>query len=416
MQNLWLLIATLAGCLLASPLWAADDITRNQAVQRALENNPGLQATAQIVKGARARRLQADGFEPPSVFWDFEEADSPRPSRAGNQIFGVEQSFDWPGVRQARKAAADFGIDAASAKLGRERLRLTARVQKIFDKALLTKAETQLLKRLVDLMNDAVDITRVRMKSGTGQYGDLLRVRIARQRLQNDFQVATTAANTTRRQLANLLGIFNELPAISGDLDYKPIPVDRETLITRISEQGPTALLMRHRAQQAGSRVQAARQGRFPEITVGLGRQRLFNGMTTDYTWAGQLRLKMPLPGSDRQNGLEDEAIAALHQTRNRAQDLRIQTVAQVQQRFDEAETLSEQIRNFKEAILPDAEDQLKAAQQDYRVRRIDALNLVDVYNTFLDTRRSYLGTLTQYRAAVTDLQTGGEDLWELSL
>ena len=86
-----------------------------------------------------------------------------------------------------------------------------------------------------------------------------------------------------------------------------------------------------------------------------------------------------------------------------------------LRQRVEEATGLFAQARNYRDAVLPNAEDQLKAAQQEYRVRRIDALNLLDVYNTYLTIQRDYLESLANYRGALSDIDTLGEDLWEMT-
>lgn len=96
------------------------------------------------------------------------------------------------------------------------------------------------------------------------------------------------------------------------------------------------------------------------------------------------------------------------------AQRLAVQT--RLGQRLDEAAALAERVEDFRKVLLADAEDQLKAAQQEYRVGRIDALGLIDVFNTYVEIRRDYLETLTRLRAATADLAGFGEDLWEVEL
>ncbi len=395
---------------------APSGLTRAQAVQLALENNPQLQAAGRQVDAARARRLQADGFDPPTVFWDVEEADSGGPSRFGSQVYGIEQSVEWFGVRRARKQATDLGIEAATASLERLRLRITAQTQKAFDRVLLADGTVRLLQQLVALTGEAVGISRVRFKSGTGKYVDLLRTRIARQRLRNDLRDAKIAAADARRRLGVLLGNDAGTLTVSGELRYRPLQLDRDAWLAKIDQTGPTFILLKRRAEQADKAYAATRKARLPEITVGLGRQRLYDGANANYAWAGQLGLKFPLPGSDRQRGLEGEALAEARAIQDRGRALRLRAQARLQQRYNEAEALAAQLASYNDAILPDVEDQLKAAQQEYRVRRIDALNLLDVYNTYLDTHRAYLNTLTRYRAVVADLETLGEDLWEVEL
>ena len=100
----------------------------------------------------------------------------------------------------------------------------------------------------------------------------------------------------------------------------------------------------------------------------------------------------------------------------DQAQAQRIEARSMYSQSLKVAHTLDKQLQDYKSVILLDAEDQLKAARQAYRVGRIDALNLLDVYTTYSEVQQSYLETLVRYRAAVIDLQTLGEGLWEVKL
>ncbi|HEC13330.1 MAG TPA: TolC family protein [Acidiferrobacteraceae bacterium] len=391
-------------------------LNRETAVNLAIKNNPSLLGARQKVVAARARRLQADGFESPSVTWEWEEARQlDKPGQFGNQIYGVEQSLEWPVLRHRRKQAADLGIDAAAARSERRRLQIIAQVNKAFDQVLLTDAVYDLLQEMARRTAEAVDISRVRVKGGTGKYVDLLRTRIARERLQNEARDTKVRLAAAHRQLNILLG-SDRAYTIKGELTFGALSVGQRDWFARAQQQGPTALLIQHRIAQSKKEIDVARANRFPELTLGLGRQRLRDNTRNEYAWAGVIGLKFPIPGTDRQRGLENEARASANAVQYTAQTLQYETQARLQQRIDEAITLETQIENYRDRILPDVDDQLKAARQEYSVRRIDALNLLDVYTTYLETRRSYLQALVRYRAAQTDLDTLGEDLWEVDL
>lgn len=138
--------------------FSGEALTREQAVAQALATNPTLKAFERELEAARARRLQADGFDPPTFFWDFEEAERlGSPSRFGNQVLGVEQNIEWFGVRRARKEAAALGVDAAEALLDRARSRIAARTRKAFDEVLQARAAVELLERMTTLAGEAVE-------------------------------------------------------------------------------------------------------------------------------------------------------------------------------------------------------------------------------------------------------------------
>ena len=411
-----LFTATSHAAATAAESSASKVLTREQAVAQALAANPTLKAFERELEAARARRLQADGFEAPTVFWEFEEAQPiSRPSRFGSQVVGVEQTIEWFGVRGARKEAAAFGVQAAEALLQRARQRVAARTRKAFDEALQANAIAELLKDAAARAAEAVDLAQARFRSGASSYVDFLRLRLRREQLQNERRSAEVRAAAARRELNALLGRTDAEVTLQGDLEATVTPPAPEYL--RDSEAlVPTLKFLEYRIAEATKRHEAARKERYPEITLGVGRQRLHEAGVSDYAWAGQIGLRFPLPGSDRQQGIEAEALAELYARKDRAQAQRLAVQARLRQRLDEAAAVAQRVEDFRKILLPDTEDQLKAAQQDYRVRRIDALGLVDVFNTYVEVRRDYLAALAELRAATTDLETYGEDLWELEL
>ncbi len=391
-------------------------LSRDQAVAQALAQNPAFLALKRQIDVAYAQREQADGFESPTIYWEFEEANRSNASGIGSQIFGIEQSFEWFGVRSARKQFADFGIEVTRALVERGRLRLTARVFKAYDQVLLAEARQRLLEQMVTLNNEAVVISRTRFKASEGQYVDLMRTRLRQNQLQNELLKVQADVAGARRALLRLLGKENETIRLTDKLNYESLAAQNRTWLQRFEQGGPTFVLLDRRIRQAERRLEMAREGRYPEITLGIGQQRLNDGVNREDAWAGRLSFKLPLPGSDRQSGLEAEALAQRYAITDEAEAQRLEARSLFYQSMKIARTLDEQLQDYQAVMLPDAEDQLKAARQAYRVGRIDALNLLDVYTTYLDIQLSYLETLVRYRGVVVDLETQGEALWEVDL
>lgn len=422
-------IAVLALAVVLPPAQGGDDaavlvpergtntpaLTREQAVEQALATNPTVQALARQVEAAHGRRLQADGFAPPAFFYEFEEARDSTPSRFGDQRLGIQQTIEWPGRRRLLKQFAALGVDAAEAALERIKRRTTAQVQKAFDQVLAAEASAALTAAAAARMQEAVDVSRGRFRAGTDKYLDVLRTQVEAQRLQNDQRLAEVAVREARRNFNVLLGEADVRFTAGGALEPLATPPAGGDWLANAQQTGPSFRLLARRAEQAQTNFQAVRKGRFPEIGVGVARQRLYDpAAETEFAWAGTLSLSLPLPGTDRQRGLEREAQALAQATADRARAATTAFAARLKQRHDEAVAAEAQIKSYRLSILPDVEDQLKAAQQDYRVRRIDALNLLDAYRTYLATQRDYLEALARQRAAIADIDALGEDLWEV--
>lgn len=389
-------------------------ITREQAVSIALVRNPEYLAIKQDVKFARATRQRVDGWKSPTLFWEFEEAKSTDPGSFGNQSVGIEQSIDWMGATRARKRVANLGINIATISLERARLRVVSQVSKAVDQVLLAQSINRLVSETIQYANEALAITRSRFQSGQGSYVDLLRIRIAAKRLDAEGRNTIIKLKRSKRALAVLLGAEESRPLkVLGQMDYVSLTSDRASWVATTLERSPSLKIMQQEVDHAKESYVAIRKERGPNMTLGIGRQRLYDGFNADYAWTGKVELSFPLPGTDRQRGREGEANAAYNAMRHRNNQRRLALKARLQQHFEKTASLSTQLADYQRIILPDVKDQRKAAQQAYRVRRIDALNLLDVYRTFLDTQIDYLETLAEYKAARVDLDTLGENLSE---
>lgn len=407
--------AMLMGVELAEPqdhVSTTAQLTRADALAIARARHIEVRTAMRALDAARGRRLQADGFAPLDLVYDFEESENGNPAQAGNRRYGIEQSFDWPSKRWHRQRAADAQIELAQAALKRAELRASAQAAKAFDEVLLTRANESLLEQTVQRMDEAVTLSRVRFQGGQGQYLDVLRTQIARERLVNERRTAALAASRAARALAATIGV-DELPTLAGELALEALP-PLDPLLARWQAESPSRALLAARNREAEATAAATRAGRLPDFAIGVQRQRLSGEGASADAWAGGVRLSLPLPSSDLQRGREAEARAEQGRANDAAAAMTARIDKLLRQRLDEASGLFAQARDYRDTVLPNADDQLKAAQQEYRVRRIDALNLLDVYNTYLNTQREYLESLARYRGALSDIDTLGEDLWEI--
>ncbi|MGH7599159.1 MAG: TolC family protein, partial [bacterium] len=67
------------------------------------------------------------------------------------------------------------------------------------------------------------------------------------------------------------------------------------------------------------------------------------------------------------------------------------------------------QVRLFEETLLRDVEDALRTGVSHYQTDRIDALNLIDIYRTYTETKAEYYRALFNYYVALADLEVAGE-------
>jgi outer membrane protein TolC len=79
------------------------------------------------------------------------------------------------------------------------------------------------------------------------------------------------------------------------------------------------------------------------------------------------------------------------------------------EQAYETVATTRAQVHQFESSILDDTESALRTGIDAYRTGQVDALNLIDIYRTYIDSRTEYSRSLYQYLSALARLDAAGD-------
>jgi cobalt-zinc-cadmium efflux system outer membrane protein len=192
---------------------AANGLSLEQAIARALEQEPSVRAARAEIDVARGMRLQA-GLRPnPSI--TFERRDEPAGTDSQTMV-GVEWPFDLF-RRTGRIAVADREIDAARfAAADRERL-LAAEVRMRYGEVLAAVREVTTLDEMADATRRQHELLRSRVEEGASPplERDLLDVEMNRLESERLLQMGRTEAAVF--ELKRALGMPADAPLTVRD-------------------------------------------------------------------------------------------------------------------------------------------------------------------------------------------------------
>jgi outer membrane protein, heavy metal efflux system len=391
-----------------------DGLSLDQAIARALAQEPSLRATRTTVDVARGLRVQAALRKNPSVSTEFRE----EPAGTDRQ---TTLSVEWPldlFRRAGRIAVADRELAAAEHSVAdRERL-LAAEVRTRFGETLIAVRDLTVVDELVDATRRQLDLLRSRVDSGASPpiERDLVDVELRRLNAERSLQLGRV-----ERALYDLKRVLGASPADALRLrDTLEEVVRRESAsrpATSDAEQRPDVREAAARVAVADARIdRAEREGRI-DVTLFGGYMRMDAGFPQSglsptgapervrglfhYVTGGAM---VTLPLFDRNQGevaaarAERAGAAATQQAAALSARSEIAAARSLDQRAHEAVQLyAGDARNL-------ARQNLSVVRQSYELGRTAIFEVLAEQKRYLDLERAYTETLRAAYEARTAL------------
>jgi outer membrane protein, heavy metal efflux system len=377
-------IAILCVCGLWAATANAQMLTREQAVQAALQNHPQMRAAAQNTEAKRLGERAARALPNPEV-----NAESPT---GEFYAIGVLQSFDFPTVYKNRKKVAQAETDLARAgqKLTENELRYAVRLQFL---------EWQAAEMEAGIARRRDSIFQQINQSATRQFAageiDFLQKTLVENEAGTARQYLLAAQRTAENQ-----GVQLRLWTGLTQLD-KPEPLPSAALPLSGDTENPGVLYEKQAAKVAQQQVTLARSQTLPNFSLGY----LNHGLRTtpiDYRFRATVGVPLWL---GQQRSLRQSAEAAARAAESRvaasAQNIAIENTA-LRTEWENART---QIEYFEAEGLPRSRSLIETAVRLRSAGQLDYPALLRTINTALDIETEYTQQIKTLNAAQIRMQ-----------
>ena len=257
--------APVSGAPASSYIDTAQGLSLDDAITRALEQEPSLMASRYAVDAARGLRMQA-GLRPnPTVSFERRE----EPAGTDNQTMaGVQWPLDLF-RRAGRIGVAEREITAAEFDVRDQERVIAAEVRSAYGNLLRAIRELSILERLVAAITRQHDLVRARVEQGAAPplERDLLSVEL--QRLQAERGLRTAGTEAALFALKRAIGIPPDVPLklredLESALRGRPaLAIAADRITERIAQRGDVRAA-EARVNVAEARIdRARREGRF---------------------------------------------------------------------------------------------------------------------------------------------------------
>jgi cobalt-zinc-cadmium efflux system outer membrane protein len=414
------LLLLLTGLL--QPLAAADvqRLSMAAAVAVALRSHPEVAGAQLDIEAAGARVMQVSPLAVPELVLTLDAMPGIfKPGGADERSVGLRQSFEFPLKTKLRRDLARSELHVAGMRLRNLSAILAVRVKKGYVKVLFDQAQIVNLERVAALFKQFADLAAARYAAQSGTFLDVLRSRLELARRNSDLIDWRSALVRDTSNLHRLLAIPGSTALVLTD-GFREPPY-RQTLDEELAARLPdNARLSRGRAriERQLAEEHLAREGFWPDLSLALSFQRL-NGQppydrngfagTRSNAWAVELGFSLPFLSTQGRRGEILQSRAELQKARIELQAAEREVALAIENAWQELKTSEAQVAVFKESLLPDSVDQLRAAMDLYSLGKLDSWQLLDALRGEMDTTSEYNRALYRFNLAMAELEGAGE-------
>ncbi len=384
-----------------------DDSVLESLVQKALTQNPDLQAIAEQSKSTEYKISPSGSLPDPMAMVGLSGplADSwvGEPMAMPNLKLGISQKFPFPGKLGAMKRAAESRASGSKESLESARQTLAATVRSAYYDLAYWLAALETVRENIDLVNELEAVARERYKVGLGLQVNVLQAQKTRTRLEDRKLAIEQMIETSKWRLALLVGDTGtgEFSASLPSLEKLPI-LDNELLKDKVTAGNPIYKKTDHDIKMRRERLHKAKLDYLPDFTLGVAygfrwENRMFPMFGTDMltVTAG---FNIPLWAGWKQKNLVSSARADLRMSEYKKSDIHDRLVFALEKNIHEYERNSSKYALYEQALIPQIEATLESALAAYQVGKLEFLDVItaqmELFNAELETQRSLADAL----------------------
>lgn len=382
---------------------SAQSISLDEAVAKALANNPQIQAAREEAKAAKARVPQAITPENPDVSIEFEKTpiNTFNVGDAMSKNYRIEQKLPFPTKLISKGSAAKNESRAAKNIEEQIKLMVIAEVKKTYFDIILTDKKIELEKQNQNLFKRYKGVAETKYATGRASFDDPIKASLEVGGIESKLSELEQERSTLAANLGYLLGgnledVVLKMPETSAF--NKKLP----ELLSTAAKREPSLKAAEFLKQAAKNKESLAKQEYLPDITAMLEYNQQ-SGLQN--AWTSSFGISVPLWFFGRQQPAIREAHAMKKVFTKQYEDAKNKLNFMVTDAFERISSAKRIIEIYKSSILPKAKAALRSVETSYVTGKTDFLNLADSARRYREFELDYWQALTNYEKSVAEME-----------
>jgi outer membrane protein, heavy metal efflux system len=377
-------------------------------IEEVQQKNPDIQAATHEYRAASSGAKGAGALPDTQLMLQHLSVGSPRPfagytnSDFAYMGIGASQQLPGPGKRALRSEVAGLDAESVEAQSGVVSRTVIEQLKVAYFKLAYLQQTLGVLLRDDKLLGEMEQITESRYRVGQGNQAEVLRAQLQHTRILQEITMHHREAGQVQAQLKQLLGRSQDSPDIIAEpLRERALPPNGN-LLENVLQHNPEVAFRQQVAKRNEKQVELARK----EFRPDFGLEYMYQNTDRKFSDYYMLTLTVTLPNRGRRRA---ELAAATEHQQTAASELSAEIqrrLAEVQSQYVAAQTSGEQLKIYREGLIPQAEATYRAALASYQANRQEFGALLSSFRDLLDFEEQYQKELSEHESALARLES----------
>ena len=393
----------------------ADTLRIRWAIDEALRTNPELQAAKLRWDASKEKVPQARSLDDPTL--SFTYFGEPVQTRVGEKQAGFTASQKIPFYGKLRLkgevAKNEAGIfEEKNRTLERE---VIAKTKSSFYELYWVYKSIKIDEENKELLQRFAKIAEIKYATGKATQQDVLKAQVELSKIMNELITLEQLKETAIARVNILLNRHPEMPlGIPEEVNITELTVSLEELYQKAKEISPELGISKYRIERDKAAYKLAKKQYFPDFTFGLN-YTLINDLPSSVlsspvgegrdSYTGTLSINIPIFQKRKYDAGVREANARLKSSEKAYRNIENMTLFGVKDFHFKVQTAERLVKLYRNSIIPQAEQSLKAAEIGYQAGQVDFLNLIDSQRILLDFQLAYYRSVADFGINISELE-----------
>jgi len=387
----------------------AGQLTLNDAIAAALQNNPSIQMARAKWESARQRIPQAAAWEDPklnvnSLLGRFVAIS---PNGFTDQALTVEQMIPLSGKNRSKERIAAAEAIAGFEDFRRQQLDVVSKTKASYFRLANLYVLLDLNDQEEATLSQTADASKAKFEVGTQSQADYLTADVERQKItetRHDLEQKLSDEQTQLKVLMNR-DPFSPLgrPVLSEALesDLSPDRLRRLTLENRPEVRQAQVMVI-----GASAKVELAKRAWIPDPSVSLGAEHYNAGSQVVSELNAGVSIDLPWFNPKKYRAGEREAQSDALAAQETLEGAQTQALGMLRDQLEKIHTLQHHIELYRDRLLPSARQTVSSYQADYETDKATLIQVLSSANSLRELETMYNQDLTDYRVALAELES----------
>lgn len=381
------------------------ELTINEAVQYALENNAEIQQMSAVLKQKENSWRSETGVSAPELSY-FKEGIGNGPGDVFDEKrISVSQEIDFPVTAAYRLKGLAEEAEAMKLELQAVEKEIKAEVKSFYVEVLYALSLKESRQNQMNLAQELYNAVFTKYETGMANGLDLANAELRLDEAKNDFDQSEWFLHRARYGLFKSMGLPQEEQLYSitfsdtlmaSDLQISQI----QTLLTQ--KDHPRFLAAQHQIEATDYFLKEARSNILPDLRLNLYKQNFGDG----FDFRGfEVGIRIPVWYPFEQKGKINQALAKREEITWKQQEVGLEIKQQIEYAWHNYDASRSIINRYNETMKNKAAQLRDLSLRAYQLGEIDLLNLLTAQQTYLDSELRYLTALRDYYLQLVALE-----------